>query len=349
VGEGLGGADKEPAKVRERAPLPLPLAQREPPPESEGEGVPERDSAGERVGEGVWEAESEGRPLALACALAEGDGDGRGEGEGEPLREGEPLGEGDCEALRLGPREALPLALPLAREVGEGATAVALPAAVAVCSRGVGVAGALREALPPLGVAQRVAAGEGDAVRVPAAGLAEALPRGEREREAEPDGVRLARAEAHAEALPVALPPPPPSAAAGEGVGVAEGSPEGVAAAERVAEGARRTREAFSDPPRRCATARTSGSGAPAGSGSAPSGAKKPPSSAAASQGSSPEEGVTVKRLASAPGPQWPLPSRGERDARAGPSIAPRGALGGAPASASCAAVRPPGGSLRAT
>jgi hypothetical protein len=222
--------------------------------------------------------------------------------------------------------------------------------ALTVGARCVAVAGALRETLPPLEEAQGDEGGEGDAVCVPATALAEALPRGERDVDAEADGERLSHEEALAELLPEAL-------LEGEGVGGAVGSAEGVAAAERVSEGARRTREAFralpSPPPpsspRRCAIASTSGPGAPAGSGSAASGEKKPPSSAAASQGPSPSSGVTVKRLASAPGPQWPLPSRSEMVARAGPSIAPRGAPAGAPARDSCASLRPPVGSMRAT
>ncbi len=73
-------------------------------------------------------------PLALGGALAEGEANGRGVGEGAPLKEGEPLCEGDPEALRLGPRKAIPMAQ---RVVKEGAPAVDPPwgsAAGATCS-----------------------------------------------------------------------------------------------------------------------------------------------------------------------------------------------------------------------
>jgi hypothetical protein len=263
-------------------------------------------------------------------------------GEGAPLKEGEPLGEGDPEALRLGPREALPVAQRVARAVKEGAL-VLDATALTVGARCVAVAGALREALPPLGLAQRGGGGLGDAVRVPASALAEALPRGERDMDAEADGERLSREEAHAEALPEALP-------VGEGVGGSVGEAEGVGAGEREREGASRTLAVSlrAVPPAR-ATARNNGSGTPAGSGSAPSGKKKPPSIATAAQGASPSPGATVKSAASAPGPHAPLPSRSVNVARAGPSMEPRGAPAGAATRSSCSSVRPPEGSLRPT
>lgn len=191
------------------------------------------------------------------------------------------------------------------------------------------------ERVPPTGGA------EGVQLREPP-GLALPLLLGVRDVEGDPDGEGVPVAEADMEPL-----------AEGETltlrVAATVKDGVGVAAAERVIEGAIQTSEALKSAPPPCATARNSAWGAPAGSGSAPSGANTPASSAAATHGARPEEGVTRKKLASAPSPQWPLPSRSVNVARAGPNMAPRDAPTGAPTSSSCASVRPPEGSERST
>jgi len=322
--EGEVVAERAPDAERERAALPLALGERAP----------------LRVALGVGENESVPWGEGLPAVLPLGEGDGLGEAVPVAERSGVREAEGEPVALAEARGEALARALRVGTKEGEGA---AEGEPVRDGARDA-LAPSLREGVP-LRVAHALRDAEGECVtlRVPAR-LAAALRDAEGDTDAEPEVDR----ELEGERLPLLL--GDRVSASGVRDAAAEGLPVGDAAAERVAEGASRTLIKLGcegAPP--CATARNSASGAPAGSGSAPSGAKKPPSSAAASQGSSPEEGVTEKRLASAPGPQWPLPSRSEKAARAGPSIAPRSAPSGAPASASCAVVRPPDGSLRPT